>query len=347
MPEIMSFDSCIKECKEAGIRPKVLLGNGFSIDYDKLIFEYGSLFDEAKLERLSEDKKDVFDAVDSRDFEVVVDRLRTASRIVKLYGGDDDFVKVLKDDADVVRDGLAEVLIDNHPRSVSVLKSSEIVQARTFLAEFEEIFTLNYDLLLYWVLNRVDGLCNGVPRTDGFGSRGDRLVWDPENEQVVHYLHGAFHLYVEDGKLYKRRYDHAPIINQVQDALTEDTYPLVVTEGSSLEKKRRVKVDRTGYLSETHKRFSRLHGSLFVHGASLDNNDKHIFGAISRKGSRIDRLYVGLFLNGVGVEDVKNRARGIAEEYKANNNRTELPVIFYDSQTAEVWRTHEPCSSSL
>lgn len=52
-------------------------------------------------------------------------------------------------DADLVRDALANVLAARHPDNVGELPEAKYVACRTFLSNFERIYTLNYDMLLY------------------------------------------------------------------------------------------------------------------------------------------------------------------------------------------------------
>jgi hypothetical protein len=140
------------------------------------------------------------------------------------------------------------------------------------------------------------------------------------------------HLYAENSQTHKLSGRGGHIIDQVQENLDSGRYPLVVTEGSRENKQARIAVNP--YLSHCYSRLERLRGSLFIHGASLSNNDQHILDAISDSG--VEALFVGLFGNESGYRDVKHRAEGIAVERQSRGGRP-LHVHFYQSDTAAVW----------
>lgn len=322
----------------------VLLGNGFSIDWNPGIFAYRSLYDEADLKDLSVAKDQLFSTLKTHDFEFVIEHLKSAAALLELHGGDAAIVDALKSDARVVRNGLADVLTARHPRAASEVSEDEYTHARTFLAEFGRIFTLNYDLLLYWVVNHMESAAPKPQRADGFEwpSFDDRpyLVWKrgaAERSQRVFWLHGALHLFVNDHRLRKLNYSlAAPLIEQVTDRLAAGKYPLVVTEGTAEEKLSRIEL--SGYLRFAHNSLSQLTGSLFVHGWSLSRSDDHIAAMIASRDSSIEAVYVGLHKpRSDAAEELAKDWRRLARRRRDAGGRR-LTVKFYDAATAEVWR---------
>lgn len=203
MPHVLTFAEAIEEAREGcGRELAVLLGNGFSIDYDAAVFRYESLAREARLGGLSVAKAELFDTLGTENFEVIIEKLSAAAKLQELYGGDAALTKTLRRDVKVVRNALADVIAKRHPESAQDLSDDEVAHARTFLAHFRRIFSLNYDLLLYWVVNRIAVLPHGVPIRDGFEypSYKDQsmLVWKSkpsQGPQRVFYLHGALHYF--------------------------------------------------------------------------------------------------------------------------------------------------------
>lgn len=333
---IVTFDDAIRHAKKKHERVSVLLGNGFSIDYAPEIFHYDSLAEEAQLDGLSVDKDALFASIRSSDFETVVDRLNTAARLMRLYGQSDEAADTVDADALVVRNGLADVLASRHPQNASSISAAELSHARTFLHHFGDIFTLSYDLLLYWVINRVAG--PDVVRADGFGQTDAGLRWQSERPQHVHFLHGALHMFVDHGGLMKLNYSgHGPIVEELRDRLARNQYPLIVTEGSCDEKARRIR--RSRYLRTTFGRFVALDGALFLHGVSMSANDDHIFAKIEAEDSAISAVYVGVH----GDPD-SARARALMQRVEQIRERRQtggggrLGVRFYDAATAHGWR---------
>lgn len=216
------------------------------------------------------------------------------------------------------------------------LQPTMYAPARSFLSNFSVVFTLNYDLLLYWAINQQTSLSNTTPRDDGFRLRNNVLTWiDPGRlAQEVFFLHGAMHLYAEDSQTNKLAGSGGHIIEQVQANLTSGRYPLVVTEGSRANKQARIAVNP--YLSHCYNCLERLDGTLFIHGVALSENDQHILDAISDTHSRIKALFVSLFGDESDYRDVKHRAEGIAVE-RSRRGGQPLDLHFYQSGTAEVW----------
>jgi hypothetical protein len=168
------------------------------------------------------------------------------------------------------------------------------------------IYTLNYDILLYWTLlhdevvnwNAADPLATTFEQTealehdDGFRAPADDptapyVTWDAEgggaHSQNIHFLHGGLHLYDYGPDLQKKCWERSggiPLVDQIRSALDAGKFPLFVSEGSSAGKLTRIR--HSGYLQRSLQSFSSMcrnpgaGGSLFIFGHSLDPNDDHV-----------------------------------------------------------------------
>jgi len=343
--QVISFAEALADAGDRSCPRAVLLGNGFSIDWNAGTFDYHSLFEEAVLDGLAADKADLFNTLGTYDFERVVEFLKTAANLADLYGARDAVLADnLRSDANVVRNGLADVIAARHPARPASITDAEAESARKFLGAFDTIFTINYDLLLFWVINRIDTK-HQPPRADGFqwptvDGPYNYLVFKrrvANDRGAVFWLHGGLHLFVDDEKLYKLSYSSTPLIPQIRENLVAGQYPLVVTEGSSEEK--RARIERSSYLTYANNRFRDLNGCLFVHGMSLSDNDDHLREALSDKESAVELIYVSIHGNKFTSPNRKlvSRAEDIAEIRGANGGRN-LEVRFYQSESARVWR---------
>lgn len=202
VPALMSFDDALAQSDALGGKRHVLLGNGFSIAYDPGSFSYGRLLDEADFSALSIDARSIFDAFGTADFERIIEVLRTAAIMLRVYAASDPaLADRIAADADRLKDALAEVLARRHPDNVGSLDTASYEHARTFLSQFERIYTVNYDLLLYWTT--MQDMEPAVPRNDGFMESEDSpgaeyVAWHPMvkyEAQRIFYLHGALHLF--------------------------------------------------------------------------------------------------------------------------------------------------------
>ena len=224
------------------------------------------------------------------------------------------------------------------------LTDDEVQHAGTFLANFDAIYTVNYDLLLYWVVNRT--MVASVPKRDGFEwptwHPSDRLIWKSKpsgDEQQVFYLHGALHLFRDDdGKLIKlSSIEHGRLISELRRRLNDGKYPRVVTEGKREEKETRI--EKSPYLRTMKRRFGDITGALFIHGMSLHENDDHLLELIEVAESSVAGLYVGIHDDPStrAAQRIVRRARRIKDQ-RAENGGIPLRLRFYDTKTANVWR---------
>lgn len=315
----------------------ILLGNGFSRGFSDE-FGYGTLRSVAQMPDLTVSKDQLFDQAGTDDFETVMRHLQQSADLVELYEPrNTGLFGALRDDALVVKDGLVETLIAIHPRAAWNIEPEQYQAARQFIVSFKRIFTINYDLLLYWTVLRRHLSPPGVVVKDGFGRTGrGSLTWSQPSradEQEIFYLHGAMHLYVADHRVRKIQVPKGRMVDQLRSNLQAGRYPLVVTEGSSQAKE--LRIGRSAYLAYCHKRLARSAGALFIHGMAMSDNDQHILNAIIR--SRIDAIYVGLHgAPSAATDTLRAKAGQLARARKAKGGRP-LRVEFYDSATASVW----------
>ncbi|MFK4836942.1 DUF4917 family protein [Microbacterium sp. ZW T2_14] len=341
---ILTFAEAIADANRKCDSLSVLLGNGFSIAYDSTIFSYESLAEEAELAALSVPKADLFASLSSQNFEVVIDKLNAASSIQRLYGGDPVLADQMAADAVVVRNGLADVLASRHPFNALAVTDEEVRHAREFLTHFLNIYTLSYDLLLYWAVNRSE-VGPFVRKRDGFEwptwKDRSRLIWKrrpTQGPQRVYFLHGALHLFVQDRKLTKLSYNsHGSIVGELRSRLEAGEYPIVVTEGTRLEKEARI--ERSAYLRTALQRFGLLDGALFIHGVSMSPNDDHVLELIETESSTITALYVGIYgdPDAPSARKVIDRAKEMKRHRRESGGRP-LRLRFYDVTSAHVWR---------
>lgn len=341
------FGDAVEDSKGRTGPSSLLLGNGFSIDWNYKRFHYNSLYDDATFEGLSVAKDELSERLDTHDFEVVIERLKTAADLADLYETTDgDLPEALRADAQIVRNGLADVLARRHPNRAQELKDAEVEQARAFLAHFRDIFTVNYDLLLYWVVNRSADSSHAVPVRDGFewptANGPYELIWKSkptQGAQRIFYLHGALHYFREaDHRVHKLKYGLAePLIDQVRGRIEAGEYPRVVTEGKMEEKT--ASIERSAYLRACHRKLATAEGTIFVHGMSLSSNDDHILRLLESEDSKVEALYVSVHGDPDGEfnDEMMRRARRIKHRRDSNGGRR-LDVSFYDAASAHIWR---------
>jgi hypothetical protein len=149
-------------------------------------------------------------------------------------------------DADGLREVLVQAIASNHPSRPHDVTQDQYEHARAFLLNFHRIYTVNYDLLLYWTLMQEE-LLPAVRCDDGFRTPDagptDYVTWDIDgrHEQNVYYLHGALHIFDAGHELKKYTWKNTgvPLIDQIRAALSSNLFPLFVSEEKAATRLRR------------------------------------------------------------------------------------------------------------
>ena len=338
--DLLSFKEALDLSEEFGKR-HLMLGNGFSIALRPDIFTYNTLFESAKeSEKLSAAMEEVFKKLGTTDFEKVMEALEDAATLVSLYEGSDPQLSVtLKQDATQLRDVLAETIAANHPARPYDISKIQYASCKRFLSQFDgNIYTLNYDLLLYWTLMQSE-VEPHVESDDGFRNSEhaveEYVVWDVQNtdDQCIFYLHGALHIYDAGAELLKFTWSKTEIalVDQIKRSLAKRQYPLIVTEGSSEQKKARLQ--HSSFLSRGERSFAKIQGCLFIYGHSLAENDEHLLKLIDK--GKTKHVFVGIYGDTTteGNQRIIERARLIS----ARRSKSGTEIHFFDAKSAHVW----------
>lgn len=339
---MLTFSQAIDQAQKYNKR-HALLGNGFSISCKPDIFIYGKLFERADFSNLSPSAKQAFEVLKTQDFEKVISVLRDASTVLAAYQGfSTDLIELLQKDADGLREVLVQAIASSHPDWPGAISDSEYKSCRNFLANFDNVYTLNYDLLLYWALMHDDSETPKLKSDDGFRTPEDTqhseyVTWEAgtSRSQNIWYLHGALHVFDAGTEIQKYTWVNTGqrLIDQIRDALSNNYFPLFVAEGTSNEKLERIM--HSEYLAKGKRSFSSIQGALFIHGHSLAENDKHYLKAIEK--GKVVHLYVGLY----GDENSEANKAICSRALLLASNRAKskpLSISFYDSESARVWR---------
>jgi hypothetical protein len=337
--DVISFADALAAVRENATR-QLLLGNGFSRALRDDIFCYNRLLEQADFADLSPAGRLSFERLGTADFEVVMRALRVASMLVALYVPDNpDLAARISRDADGLREVLVATIAHNHPDRPDDIVPEAYSHCRRFLANFNAVYTLNYDLLFYWAIMQVE-LEPRLNFDDGFrmpeGGEAEYVTWEVEKAgtQSVFYLHGGLHIIDAGTEIRKLTWANTGValIDQIREALLSDRYPLFVAEGDSAQKLARIK--HSSILSHAYQSFSQISGALFVYGHSMSQNDEHIVRLIERnQGSQ---LFVGLHGDPAseGNQRIIQRAEGIAQARPPDRS---LDLRFFSADSAHVW----------
>jgi uncharacterized protein DUF4917 len=213
---LMSYDQVIASLLKKKRTPNLLLGNGFSMAYNPDIFSYNALH--IFIEQIKDPLLlKLFGIVKTKNFELVMQQLDNFCELIEVFSSDRKLLDNVQEASASLKKSLVDAIKELHPDHVFKISDEECAHCSKFLTPYLEnkgnIFSTNYDILLYWVLMR-SNLSNG----DGFGKdREDdpddfetapefstELRWGRnKSSQSIHYLHGALPILILELKLSK------------------------------------------------------------------------------------------------------------------------------------------------
>lgn len=320
MPSVVDFEEALN--RTDGEDRALLIGNGFSAEY----FSYANLLDKSGLVPGTAIRT-LFDTLGTVDFEAVVRALEGAIVVERAYGNDAHAAEI-EADAQKVREALVEAVNATHPahrEDLGVKYSS----SSAFLSNFQTVFSLNYDLLLYWVNLEKSALKDGF----GLGKTNGAFHGPFRGDAYCHIynLHGGLHLFQNPvGEIDKAIDCGSGVIATITDAIAKGRrFPVYVAEGSSMQKMR--KINSVSYLRHCYEMLVNNPATMFVYGHSADENDAHIYRAIF--GSDVKHLYFGVYR----PDSAKLRSlAGLLAKHKLTSG-SEAEYTFFDSESAKIW----------
>lgn len=234
-----------------------------------------------------------------------------------------------------------------HPEHVFKIPDEKISSCASFLHLFLDnngnIFSTNYDLLLYWVLMR----SNFPNAIDGFGREllnpletsnkteepeFSNLRWGPNKEtQNVHYLHGALPLFDTGAEIEKEQYsEDGWLLENIGHRLDASEYPIFVTAGDANEKLELIRHNR--YLSNCYDRLCSIDGSIISFGFGFGAYDDHIIHALNKASHATNKTPPKLWSIYVGVYSDNDRQHIEAIEHKFH-----AKVHTFEAKSVKLW----------
>ena len=324
---MISFDEAMATVED-GDKPSILLGNGFTRAWRNEVFNYANLLNVATFTDRGAEIKKLFALSETYDFEAVMRSLVAAKVVLEAYGGNETLVEMIERDQQLLKDALITAISITHPERPKDVSTEQFISVRRFLSRYDQIFTVNYDLLFYWAINKDDLPPKDYSTDDGFriGCKWQRHGTD----QKAHFLHGGLHIF--DSGIAIEKLANAErgigIIDLVKANLEKGKFPLFVSEPNSIKKKQ--KIEHNPYLDYCFRALERVNRTFFIQGHSMDKNDKHIFDQLRR--SKVQKFFVSIF----GDEDSEDntRVKANALTYLKSHSSN---VEFFDAQSAPIW----------
>lgn len=350
-PEILSFDDIYKKGKALNKswlcqKPKrMLLWNWFTQAYSK-DFWYTTLFRAIADIREDQRLKKIFDKYWTSNFEEILRHLKSLEFFWGIYNFN---TSEAGNDYHRIQDALAKAILTVHPENSTLIPEFNKQHCLWILKKFDDIFTVNYDLLLYWTI-----LCDDNPSFWDYFNRDE----DTPNEYCeyfqdwskskgkphIFFLHWALHLFIKSGTTIKKVWGNImPLIPQIKNEMEKGYYPLVVAEWTSENKKSMI--NSNPYLKHAFDKLWIIWGQLFTFGFSFSEPDKHITkNIIQNTWLRYLAIWIRGDFSKPSNQRIYDIAQNIIEERKIiiwESKQKEwywnLFIDFYDTETIDIW----------
>lgn len=115
------------------------------------IFSYDRLYEAAR-PTMRPALRDLFESVGTRDFERIMRLLQDSEIVCRSYLSDEESARRMQGDRAHLLDLLVNAIAERYPESKNSVSDAAYERCWTFVSDYANLFTLNYDLLLYWVL---------------------------------------------------------------------------------------------------------------------------------------------------------------------------------------------------
>ncbi len=294
----------------------LILGNGSSIEiYSK--FDYRDLFKEAeKFGRISTEASQIFTEFKSNNFEYILKHLANAAKITAMLNEKSAHGKIINK-YDEVRKALYQTVKATHPEIHNIGEFSSFFDKKEFenkvifLQNFRTIISLNYDVILYWIMIWSMKKYYAIKKTGGTTAVNvffkdcfyikddleDRLLLTPFYEELrtnkddnrkvslVFYPHGNIILANDT--------DNVPIKIKIEEGnnllttidtkwSTRELTPIIICEGKTEAKLKSIEANSYTSLVFYGVLPSLPSDNIVILGWSLDDSDQHILRQILR-----------------------------------------------------------------
>lgn len=307
----------------------LLLGNGFSLNIGGH-FNYVSLFKKF-IDSCNRKERRIFESFNTNNFELILEKLSDAVYVNKAF---DIEYSQIETAIDQLKTGLITAIKDNHPRN-NKLDKDQLKRIALQLKDFDDIFTLNYDLFLYHIIMMV--LDESKATKDKVKAYSD-YFWGSYNSDFkkfedhqdydykrLYYLHGALFIFMESYEFTLkliRGDENTELIEQIENTIQNDMIPLFVTEGSPEEKLEAI--NQSKYLQFALSNFKNSNNKLVIFGCSLSSSDDHIVKAINN--NKRD-LAISIHINRKTDTELIQTQQFYVDKFPESN------INFFDSDT--------------
>jgi len=334
-----SFEYPIKEwaeIKDDYENGNLIIGNGASVALHQK-FRFDSLKEEAeKLKLFNEDISKLFIEFDTCDFELIL-RLVWHAKLVNKHLGiiDPKIDSAYKN----IKNALIEVVKEVHCEHAEIF--DQLPQLYQFTKRFRTIVSLNYDLILYWILMYGNKHEDGHKFKDCFQANGLfrdnwQVLRNPIRRErevtLAFYQHGNLSIFRNAKNIENKlqRGDFESLLEGITSQWNDEKIPLFVAEGTGTKKLESIK--SSPYLSTVfHEVLSGLiaeNSNLVIYGWSSGEQESHLVQQIF-KNKIAAKVAISTYSKD---QDECHRIYRLIKGISPN-----IEVEFFDSKSSGCW----------
>jgi hypothetical protein len=321
----------------------IILGNGASIAVHQG-FAYKTLLERARQDQLiTENINKIFQYLDAEDFEFVLRLLFDTFQINQaLEIGDNVTTRAYEE----VRQALIKAVRNIHIDYKDV--ENLLINAANFLKNFKTVASLNYDVLVYWIMYIGNSQIEGTWFKDCFVHGEFEIDWEylrkpnkSNGSTLVFYPHGnlalATNILGRETKLSNPN-EKELLLDTIIDEWESGKYsPLFVSEGNPKQKLNAIR--RSVYLSTVYDTvLSSLGSKIAVFGWSMGDQDDHILEAIKKSKNDVEAFAISLYTKR-SEEQIEVDCQRISTKLRQKFSNPNLGIKFFNSASNGCWIT--------
>jgi hypothetical protein len=233
----------------------------------------------------------------------------------------------------LLKSGLLKAIKDLHPEYTKI-DPRTLFQLSQRLDWFEDIFTTNYDILLYHIVlitldrRRRDNNVKGYQ--DFFRKSGIGLAFNDKplpGFKNIYYLHGALFLHKLGNQIVKimRGSKTEELLELIRLQVHLGNVPVFVSEGKA--KLKEDTISNSNYLSFCRAAFRASRSRLVIYGFSFSDVDEHLINDLNKN---VRKLAIGLHLSGLSKTQILRKLKGIEKQLY---NFRDGQIKYFDSGT--------------
>ena len=324
------------EIKDDYKNGSLIIGNGASMALHSK-FGFNSLKQEAeKLELFNEDIVKLFEEFDTTDFELILRLVWHAKLINKHLGVIDQKIDSAYNN---IKNALIRVVKEVHCEHAEIF--DQLPQLYQFTKQFRTIVSLNYDLILYWIVMYGNSHADGHKSKDCFQANGlFRDNWQDLRNPIrgerevtlAFYQHGNLSIFRNTKNVENKlqRGDFASLLEVITSQWNDEKIPLFVAEGTGTKKLESIK--SSPYLStifyEVLPGLITKNSNLVTYGWGLGDQESHIVNQIF-KNKNISSIAISTFSKD---QDECHRIYKLIKKIAPD-----IKIEFFDSQSSGCW----------